>query len=45
MVGLIVVQAPRRDCCRVLPTDKEGTVVVDVGECTEAEVIEPPLLV
>ena len=44
MDGLIVVQAPRRDCCRVLHTEKRGTVVVDVGECTEGEVIELPLL-
>ncbi|XP_010674122.2 uncharacterized protein LOC104890362 [Beta vulgaris subsp. vulgaris] len=34
-------QAPRRDCCKVLNTDKESTVAIDVGECTEGEVIEP----
>ncbi|GAB4844517.1 hypothetical protein Ancab_037896 [Ancistrocladus abbreviatus] len=32
--------APRRNCCRVLPTKKQRTVVVDVGVCKEGEVIE-----
>lgn len=36
-------EAPRRDCCRVLHTDKESTVVIDVGECREGEYIEPLL--
>ncbi|XVF73142.1 hypothetical protein PTKIN_Ptkin12aG0177800 [Pterospermum kingtungense] len=31
---------PRRNCCRVLPTKKKGTMVVDVGVCGEDEVIE-----
>ncbi|XP_022770467.1 uncharacterized protein LOC111313884 [Durio zibethinus] len=31
---------PRRNCCRVLPTKKKGTMVVDVGVCGEDEFIE-----
>ncbi|CAO2835578.1 unnamed protein product [Amaranthus hypochondriacus] len=34
-------EAPRRDCCRVLQTDKQDTLVVNVGECREGEAIEP----
>ncbi|KAI3444501.1 hypothetical protein Pfo_001166 [Paulownia fortunei] len=30
---------PRRNCCRVLPTKKEGTVSIDVGDCRESETI------
>lgn len=30
----------RRNCCRVLPSKKKGTLVVDVGECREGEVVE-----
>lgn len=37
-------QDRRRDCCRVLPTEKEATVVIDVGECRDGEVMEAPLL-
>ncbi|XP_022733910.1 uncharacterized protein LOC111287552 isoform X2 [Durio zibethinus] len=33
-------KAPRRNCCRVLPTEKKGTMVIDVGMCGEDEVIE-----
>lgn len=32
-------RAPRRNCCRVLPTKKEGTVVVDVGVCHDGEMV------
>ncbi|XVF33281.1 hypothetical protein REPUB_Repub17cG0155400 [Reevesia pubescens] len=31
---------PRRNCCRVLPTKKIGTMVIDVGVCGENEVIK-----
>ncbi|TYH38745.1 hypothetical protein ES332_D12G131000v1 [Gossypium tomentosum] len=31
---------PRRNCCRVLPTKKKGTMVIDVGVCGDDEVIE-----
>ncbi|XP_021906241.1 uncharacterized protein LOC110820915 [Carica papaya] len=31
---------PRRNCCRVLPATKKGTMVVDVGTCQEDETIE-----
>ncbi|XP_021849267.1 uncharacterized protein [Spinacia oleracea] len=34
-------EAPRRDCCRVLSTEKKSTVVIDVGECREGESIQP----
>ncbi|KAG8391871.1 hypothetical protein BUALT_Bualt01G0232000 [Buddleja alternifolia] len=30
---------PRRNCCRVLPTKEEGTVVIDVDACKESETI------
>ncbi|KAL9372926.1 hypothetical protein Peur_035170 [Populus x canadensis] len=33
-------RAPRRNCCRILPTEKNDTLVVDVGECREDESIE-----
>ncbi|KDP28590.1 hypothetical protein JCGZ_14361 [Jatropha curcas] len=33
-------KAPRRNCCRILPTEKNGSLKVDVGECKEDEVIE-----
>ncbi|EEF50569.1 uncharacterized protein LOC8261919 [Ricinus communis] len=33
-------KAPRRNCCRILPTEMTDTLVVDVGECREDEVIE-----
>ncbi|CAK7336830.1 unnamed protein product [Dovyalis caffra] len=32
--------APRRNCCRSLPTEKNDTLVVNVAECREDEVIE-----
>ncbi|CAH2039294.1 unnamed protein product [Thlaspi arvense] len=32
--------APRRDCCRVLPTKKNGTMVIDVGACKDDEIVE-----
>ncbi|CAN1237337.1 hypothetical protein LINGRAPRIM_LOCUS1860 [Linum grandiflorum] len=35
-------KAPRRNCCRVLPSSnkKKKTVMIDVGECRENEVME-----
>ncbi|KAF3972710.1 hypothetical protein CMV_003818 [Castanea mollissima] len=30
---------PRRNCCRILPSNKRGTMVIDVGECKEDEII------
>ncbi|KAK8482366.1 hypothetical protein V6N11_081499 [Hibiscus sabdariffa] len=33
-------KAPRRNCCKVLPTKKKGTMVVDIGVCGEDEAIE-----
>ncbi|OMO78811.1 hypothetical protein CCACVL1_14090 [Corchorus capsularis] len=33
-------KAPRRNCCRVLPTKKKSTMVIDVGVCGEDEFIE-----
>ncbi|XVF22503.1 hypothetical protein REPUB_Repub12eG0178100 [Reevesia pubescens] len=33
-------KTPRRNCCRVLPTKKKGTMVIDVGVCGDDEVIE-----
>ncbi|KAJ4844961.1 hypothetical protein Tsubulata_011690 [Turnera subulata] len=33
-------KAPRRNCCRILPSDKDATLIVDVGTCRESEVIE-----
>ncbi|XWS76987.1 hypothetical protein CRYUN_Cryun01aG0225200 [Craigia yunnanensis] len=30
---------PRRNCCRVLPTKKKSTMVIDVGVCREDEAI------
>lgn len=30
----------RRNCCRILPTKKKGTMAIDVGECKEDEIIE-----
>uniref|UniRef100_A0A7N0U111 Uncharacterized protein n=1 Tax=Kalanchoe fedtschenkoi TaxID=63787 RepID=A0A7N0U111_KALFE len=31
-------RAPRRNCCRILESEKKGTMVVDVGVCKEGEV-------
>ncbi|XP_010457107.1 PREDICTED: uncharacterized protein LOC104738639 [Camelina sativa] len=36
-------RAPRRDCCRVLPTKKNGTMVIDVGACKDDEIVEFPV--
>ncbi|KAJ6418001.1 hypothetical protein OIU84_001398 [Salix udensis] len=37
-------KAPRRNCCRILPaTERNDTLVVDVGECREDEFIEDNL--
>ncbi|XP_050238799.1 uncharacterized protein LOC126688219 [Mercurialis annua] len=33
-------KAPRRNCCRVLPTEAKDTMIVDVGECEEDEIVE-----
>ncbi|KAJ0765341.1 hypothetical protein HanPI659440_Chr08g0302341 [Helianthus annuus] len=33
-------RAPRKDCCRVLPSRKEGVMYLWVGHCGENEVIE-----
>ncbi|XP_019263217.1 PREDICTED: uncharacterized protein LOC109240979 [Nicotiana attenuata] len=32
-------KSPRRNCCRVLPTSKNDTLLVDVGECRDGETI------
>ncbi|KAI4328824.1 hypothetical protein L6164_021150 [Bauhinia variegata] len=33
-------KSPRRNCCRVLPTKKKGSLVIDVGPCGEDEIVE-----
>ncbi|KAK7251362.1 hypothetical protein RIF29_34477 [Crotalaria pallida] len=33
-------RAPRRNCCRVMKSNKKGTMVIDVGMCREGEVSE-----
>ncbi|OIW19829.1 hypothetical protein TanjilG_24542 [Lupinus angustifolius] len=33
-------RAPRRNCCRVMNSNKKGTMVIDVGMCKEGEVSE-----
>ncbi|XWS53218.1 hypothetical protein CRYUN_Cryun11dG0139000 [Craigia yunnanensis] len=33
-------KSPRRDCCRVLPSDKDNTMVLSVGNCREGEITE-----
>ncbi|OWM88181.1 hypothetical protein CDL15_Pgr003593 [Punica granatum] len=33
-------KAPRRNCCRVMPTKKGNTMVINVGVCGEDEVVE-----
>uniref|UniRef100_A0A0R0IDE2 Uncharacterized protein n=2 Tax=Glycine subgen. Soja TaxID=1462606 RepID=A0A0R0IDE2_SOYBN len=30
-------KSPRRNCCRVQPSKKDGTLVIDVGECRKDE--------
>lgn len=30
---------PRRNCCRILPTENKETMVIDVGDCKEDEII------
>ncbi|KAL9296988.1 hypothetical protein ACSQ67_022884 [Phaseolus vulgaris] len=30
-------QSPRRNCCRFRPTEEEGTMVIEVGECRKDE--------
>ncbi|RDX93132.1 hypothetical protein CR513_24648, partial [Mucuna pruriens] len=34
-------RAPRRNCCRVMKSNKKGTVEIDVGICRDGEVSEP----
>ncbi|MBA0552714.1 hypothetical protein Golob_023495 [Gossypium lobatum] len=33
-------KSPRRDCCRVLPSDKNTTMILSVGNCREGEISE-----
>ncbi|KAK6804581.1 hypothetical protein RDI58_002365 [Solanum bulbocastanum] len=33
----VIKQSPRRNCCRVLPTNKNDTLLIDVGECRDGE--------
>ncbi|CAK8560793.1 unnamed protein product [Lathyrus sativus] len=33
-------KSPRRNCCRVQDTKMKGSMVIDVGECKEDEVVE-----
>ncbi|KAJ7962434.1 Beta-1,3-N-acetylglucosaminyltransferase lunatic fringe [Quillaja saponaria] len=33
-------KSPRRNCCRIVPTKKKGTLVVNVGLCEENEIVE-----
>ncbi|XP_077248180.1 uncharacterized protein LOC143887848 [Tasmannia lanceolata] len=33
-------KSPRRNCCRIMPSDKSGKMVVDVGLCREGEMSE-----
>ncbi|KAL5727265.1 hypothetical protein ACHQM5_000481 [Ranunculus cassubicifolius] len=33
-------KSPRRNCCRILPTKKKGTMVIDVGVCKDGEISE-----
>ncbi|XP_042974312.1 uncharacterized protein LOC122305968 [Carya illinoinensis] len=32
-------KSPRRNCCRILPTQDNSTMVIEVGECSEDEMI------
>ncbi|CAA7017340.1 unnamed protein product [Microthlaspi erraticum] len=32
-------KAPRRDCCRVVPTTKKGTMVINVAPCANDEIV------
>ncbi|KAK2372108.1 hypothetical protein P8452_45511 [Trifolium repens] len=34
-------RAPRRNCCRVMKSNKKGRMVMDVGICKDGEVSEP----
>jgi len=34
---LLFEQSPRRNCCRFRPTEEEGTMVIEVGECRKDE--------
>lgn len=33
-------KSPRRNCCRLLASEKKDTMIIDVGECVEDEIIE-----
>ncbi|KAI3989562.1 hypothetical protein MKX01_035645 [Papaver californicum] len=33
-------KSPRRNCCRILPTNKKGRMVIEVGVCAEGEISE-----
>ncbi|GAU26523.1 hypothetical protein TSUD_361560 [Trifolium subterraneum] len=33
-------KSPRRNCCKVRNTKRKGTMMIDVGECREDEVVE-----
>ncbi|KAG5538333.1 hypothetical protein RHGRI_019057 [Rhododendron griersonianum] len=33
-------KARRRNCCRILPSKKTGTLRIDVGDCGESEIIQ-----
>ncbi|TKY70966.1 transferring glycosyl group transferase [Spatholobus suberectus] len=34
-------RAPRRNCCRVMKSNKKGTMEIDVGICRDGEISEP----
>ncbi|KAJ6670566.1 GLYCOSYLTRANSFERASE [Salix viminalis] len=36
----LFLQSPRRDCCRVLPTNKASTMYLWVGNCRDGEISE-----
>ncbi|XP_058086035.1 uncharacterized protein LOC131233362 [Magnolia sinica] len=33
-------KSPRRNCCRVLPSKKKGSMLIDVGVCREGEIVQ-----
>jgi len=39
-VMFLLVQSPRRDCCRVVPTRKRSVLYIRVGNCHLGEVSE-----
>ncbi|KAK8990494.1 hypothetical protein V6N11_009193 [Hibiscus sabdariffa] len=32
-------KSPRRDCCRVIPSEKNNSMIISVGNCREGEII------